>query len=124
MPLGRCSARCIDCIHTSATQQYKVGAILSRYGVILSGPIDFLLLSVVMNLATSCTAIGGMQKVLAFWSLLWQNSFSVEEHSYSFRTSVSCLYKVSFSTNGRKCLLKESGVMLSGPIDLKKKLLL
>ena len=96
MPLGRCSARCINCIHTSATQQYKVGAILSRYGVILSGPIDFLLLSVVMNLATSCTAISGMQKTLEFPCLLWQNSFSVEQHSYSFWTSVSRLDEVSF----------------------------
>ena len=78
----------------------------------MSGPIDFLLLSVVMNLATSCTAVGGMQKVPEFQSLLWQNSFSVEEHSYSFRMSVSCLDEASFSANGRKCLLKESGVML------------
>ena len=76
------------------------------------GPIDFLLLSVVIKLATSCTAVGGMQKALAFRSLLWQNSFSVEEHSYSFRTSVSCLDEVSFSAYERKCLLKESGVML------------
>ena len=74
-------------------------AILSSYGEILSGPIDFLILSVVMNLTTSCTAIGGMQKALAFRSLLWQNSFNVEEHSYSFRTSVSCLDEVSFSAN-------------------------
>ena len=65
-----------------------------------------------MNLATSCTAIGGMQKALAFRSLLWQNSFIVEEHSYSFRTSISCLDEVSFSADERKCLLKESGVML------------
>ena len=71
-----------------------------------------MLLSVVINLATSCTAIGGMQKVLAFRSLLWQNSFSVEEHSYSFWTSVSCLDEVSFPANEDKCLLKESGVML------------
>ena len=81
-------------------------------GVILSGPIDFLLLGVVMNLATSCTAIGGMQKALAFRSLLWQNYFSVEEHSYSFRTSVSCLDEVSFSANEGRYLLKESGVIL------------
>ena len=65
-------------------------AILSGHGVILSMPIDFLLLSVVMNLVTSCTAIDGMQKVLAFRSLLRQNSFNVEEHSYSFRTLESC----------------------------------
>ena len=65
-------------------------AILSSYGEILSGPIDFLILSVVMNLETSCAPIGGMQKALAFRSLLWQNCFSVEEHSYSFLTLVSC----------------------------------
>ena len=65
-----------------------------------------------MNLATSCTAIEGMQKAPAFRSLLWQNSVSVEEQSYSFRTSVSCIDEVSFSANERKCLLKESGVML------------
>ena len=41
--------------------------ILSRYDVMLSEPIHFFLfLSVVMNLATSCAAIGGMQKALAF----------------------------------------------------------
>ena len=80
----------------------------------MSGPIVFLflLLSVIMNLATSCTAIGGMQKALAFRSLLWQNSFSVEEYSYSFRTSVSCLDEVRFSANEGRYLLKESGVIL------------
>ena len=53
-----------------------------------------------------------MQKAQAFQSLLWQNSFSVEEHLYSFRTSLSCLDEVSFSANERNCLLKESGIML------------
>ena len=32
-------------------------AILSSYGEILSGPIDFLILSVVMNLATVCVCV-------------------------------------------------------------------
>ena len=35
------SARCIDCLHTSAIQQIYSRTILSRYGVMLSGPIDF-----------------------------------------------------------------------------------
>ena len=36
----------------------------------------------------------------------------MEEHLYSFRTSLSCLDEVSFSANERQCLLKESGIML------------
>ena len=38
---GKCSARCIDCIPTSASQQLYGRVILRRHGVMLSGPIDF-----------------------------------------------------------------------------------
>ena len=130
---GKCSARCIDCIPTSASQQLYGRVILRRHGVMLSGPIDFFLFFFIALIylfiylfiysfifmlwlyqfhATSCTAIGGLQKAIAFWSLLWQISFSVEKHSYFVRTWVRCLDEVRFSANGRKFVLKESSVML------------
>ena len=39
---------------------------LSRSDVLLSGPTDFLFISFDINLPTSRTAVGGMQKVVVF----------------------------------------------------------
>ena len=47
MLLGKCSARCIDCMYTYVRDLTICSrAILHRYGVMLSGPIDFVVVVV------------------------------------------------------------------------------
>ena len=64
----------------------------------------------------------------AFFFFLWLCTYSLAviwslphpHHSYSFRTSISCLDEVSFSAYERKCLLKESGVMLLTELERER----